>query len=230
MATRALPGGIPNSKIVRRGIYTPDVGYSPDEITAFGRQMQASVDAAARGWRARSELGRGVRQPLRQAGRGGERHPFLQGAVRRRAARVLSRRRRGRARGGERLPDRVPARRRRSLAQSATSPTSSRRVTGCRSKTSTATAAATKGGSSRDPTPRTTSITATIACSSSRRACCRTRSAASISSAAGRTAASTGASTTRKRPRRTRSARDALRDPVHRRHAESAADPGRPGR
>ncbi len=39
---RALPGGIPNSKIVRRGIYTPEVGYGPDEITAFGRQMQDS--------------------------------------------------------------------------------------------------------------------------------------------------------------------------------------------
>jgi hypothetical protein len=37
--TRALPSGIPNSKIVRRGLYTPDVGYSPDEITAFGRML-----------------------------------------------------------------------------------------------------------------------------------------------------------------------------------------------
>jgi TonB-dependent receptor len=36
---RALPGGIPNNKIVRQGIYTPDVGYTPDQITNFGRQF-----------------------------------------------------------------------------------------------------------------------------------------------------------------------------------------------
>ncbi|MGH9173479.1 MAG: carboxypeptidase regulatory-like domain-containing protein, partial [Vicinamibacterales bacterium] len=36
---RALPGSFPNNKIVRRGIYTPDVGYGPDEITAFGREL-----------------------------------------------------------------------------------------------------------------------------------------------------------------------------------------------
>jgi hypothetical protein len=34
---RSLPGIIPDSKIVRRGIYTPDVGYSAEEIAAFGR-------------------------------------------------------------------------------------------------------------------------------------------------------------------------------------------------
>ena len=34
---RALPAGLPDNKIVRSGIYTPDVGYSPDQITAFGR-------------------------------------------------------------------------------------------------------------------------------------------------------------------------------------------------
>jgi TonB-dependent receptor len=36
---RALPAGIPDNKIVRRGIYTPDVGYNPDEITAFGKML-----------------------------------------------------------------------------------------------------------------------------------------------------------------------------------------------
>jgi hypothetical protein len=36
---RALPGSIPDKKIVRQGIYTPDVGYSPEEITAFGRSL-----------------------------------------------------------------------------------------------------------------------------------------------------------------------------------------------
>ncbi|HUE89393.1 MAG TPA: TonB-dependent receptor [Vicinamibacterales bacterium] len=39
---RALPSIIPNSKIVRRGIYTPTVGYSPEEITAFGRALDQS--------------------------------------------------------------------------------------------------------------------------------------------------------------------------------------------
>jgi hypothetical protein len=34
---RALPGGIPPGKIVRRGIYTPDLGFTPDQITEFGR-------------------------------------------------------------------------------------------------------------------------------------------------------------------------------------------------
>jgi hypothetical protein len=38
---RALPSGIPNTKIVRRGIFTPDVGFSPEEITQFGRLMAA---------------------------------------------------------------------------------------------------------------------------------------------------------------------------------------------
>lgn len=36
---RALPAGIPNNKIVRRGIYTPDVGYNADDITNFGRLL-----------------------------------------------------------------------------------------------------------------------------------------------------------------------------------------------
>ena len=36
---RALPSAIPNNKIVRRGIYTPEVGYSADEITAFGKSL-----------------------------------------------------------------------------------------------------------------------------------------------------------------------------------------------
>ncbi|HVR69715.1 MAG TPA: TonB-dependent receptor [Vicinamibacteria bacterium] len=37
--TRALPAGFPHSKIVRRGIYSPSVGYSREEITAFGRLL-----------------------------------------------------------------------------------------------------------------------------------------------------------------------------------------------
>ena len=37
---RALPAGIPESKIVRRGIFTPAVGYSADEVTQFGRLFE----------------------------------------------------------------------------------------------------------------------------------------------------------------------------------------------
>lgn len=36
---RELPAGIPGSKIVRQGIYTPDVGFTPDQITEFGRML-----------------------------------------------------------------------------------------------------------------------------------------------------------------------------------------------
>jgi hypothetical protein len=37
---RALPSGFPGDKIVRSGIFTPDVGYSSDQITAFGRMLE----------------------------------------------------------------------------------------------------------------------------------------------------------------------------------------------
>jgi hypothetical protein len=37
---RALPGGIPDSKIVRQGIYTPTVGYGADDIRGFGRLFE----------------------------------------------------------------------------------------------------------------------------------------------------------------------------------------------
>lgn len=36
---RALPEGFPDGKIVRRGIYTPDVGYDADEIARLGRAL-----------------------------------------------------------------------------------------------------------------------------------------------------------------------------------------------
>jgi hypothetical protein len=36
---RALPSSFPDSKIVRRGIFTPTVGFSPDQITEFGRAL-----------------------------------------------------------------------------------------------------------------------------------------------------------------------------------------------
>ena len=37
---RALPGSFPSGKLVRRGVFTPDVGYSPSELTEFGRQLE----------------------------------------------------------------------------------------------------------------------------------------------------------------------------------------------
>ena len=37
---RALPSGIPSDKIVRQGIYTPDVGYNANEVTSFGRLLE----------------------------------------------------------------------------------------------------------------------------------------------------------------------------------------------
>jgi TonB-dependent receptor len=40
---RSLPGSIPGNKIVRRGIYTPDVGYSPEQMAEFGRAFDNSV-------------------------------------------------------------------------------------------------------------------------------------------------------------------------------------------
>jgi outer membrane receptor protein involved in Fe transport len=37
---RAMPGIFPADKLVRTGIYTPDVGYSPDQITEAGRALE----------------------------------------------------------------------------------------------------------------------------------------------------------------------------------------------
>ena len=37
--TRAMPSAFPDSKVVRQGIYTPDVGLPSDQITDLGRQL-----------------------------------------------------------------------------------------------------------------------------------------------------------------------------------------------
>jgi outer membrane receptor protein involved in Fe transport len=37
---RALPSAFPTDKIVRQGIYTPDVGYAANEITEYGRMLE----------------------------------------------------------------------------------------------------------------------------------------------------------------------------------------------
>ncbi len=36
---RAMPSTFPSNKIVRQGIYTPDVGYNPVQIAEYGRQL-----------------------------------------------------------------------------------------------------------------------------------------------------------------------------------------------
>jgi hypothetical protein len=48
---RALPSAFPDSKIVRQGIYTPDVGFNANEITQFGRLLDNQ-------WRPRSAKGK----------------------------------------------------------------------------------------------------------------------------------------------------------------------------
>jgi TonB-dependent receptor len=53
---RSLPANFPSNKIVRRGIFTPDVGYSAQEITSFGRALenvwrpQAADGAPGQNW------------------------------------------------------------------------------------------------------------------------------------------------------------------------------------
>jgi outer membrane receptor protein involved in Fe transport len=45
---RALPAAFPANKIVRSGIYSPEVGYPRDQITAFGRMLENRWRPAAR--------------------------------------------------------------------------------------------------------------------------------------------------------------------------------------
>ena len=44
---RAMPSSFPSNKIVRQGIYTPDVGFNPDQITSFGRALGNTWSPAA---------------------------------------------------------------------------------------------------------------------------------------------------------------------------------------
>jgi hypothetical protein len=37
---RAMPATFPDNKIVRQGIFTPSVGYGPDQITSYGRALE----------------------------------------------------------------------------------------------------------------------------------------------------------------------------------------------
>lgn len=53
---RAIPSAFPDSKIVRQGIYTPDVGFTPDQLTSLGRSLddtwrpQLSDGAPGQNW------------------------------------------------------------------------------------------------------------------------------------------------------------------------------------
>ena len=188
---RALPANFPDNKIVRRGIFTPDVGYTPDEITALGRaldnqwQPEEKDGQVGQNWSA-AYGNRFGRLGIIASARHSYKESFLDET--RRFYRT--------AEAGEleaisdyniQTGGRVH-----SSASSATWRTSSHPRTGCRSRTSTRTRAATKAASSRATTRRTCSSTRTTGCSSSRRACCRTASPASTSSPASATAASTG--------------------------------------
>jgi hypothetical protein len=51
---RALPASIPNRKIVRSGIYTPDVGFSPAQATAFGQALNSGIGGQ---WRPENQSG-----------------------------------------------------------------------------------------------------------------------------------------------------------------------------
>ena len=171
-ARAQLPAGIPDNKIVRQGIYTPDVGYNPDQITRLrppARRQSVAADHDRR--RAGPELGRGVRQPLRQVRRRRQRDALLQGAVTSTSSARFYRigDSADGSRGRQRLPD--PDRHAEGAARRAspTSPISSAATTACRWRTSTATAAGTRAVSSRGRTPRTCSTTTTTACSSSRK-------------------------------------------------------------
>jgi hypothetical protein len=48
---RALPSAFPDGKIVRQGVYTPDVGFSPNQATEFGRLLNNQ-------WRPATESGK----------------------------------------------------------------------------------------------------------------------------------------------------------------------------
>jgi TonB-dependent receptor len=39
---RAIPGSFPETKIVRQGVYTPEIGFTPEQLTSFGRALDNS--------------------------------------------------------------------------------------------------------------------------------------------------------------------------------------------
>ncbi len=154
---RAMPPSFPDSKIIRRGIYTPDVGFAPEEITTFGRALEDI-------WRPVSKSGRpgqdwsvvygnrfgnfgvigSVSQSYKEQYIEENRRFYLigEGGALEQKTTTTSRR----------------APRKPSSASWVTSRISSRRTTGSRSRTSTRTAARTRAGSSKDRTSTPTSI------------------------------------------------------------------------
>ena len=79
---RALPSGFPDDKIVRQGIYTPDVGFTANQITEFGRALENRWVPVEQGRKARPELERDGGQSLRRQARRRRQHlPLLQGAI-----------------------------------------------------------------------------------------------------------------------------------------------------
>ena len=189
---RALPASFPDNKIVRRGIFTPDVGYYAGRDHGLRPRPRQPVAAGGKGRPGRARTGR---RPTGTASAASASSP-ARGTPTRRASSTrpggsIARRKPASSKPSATTTSR-PASPARSSASSATWPTSSHPRTGCRSRTSTRTRAATRAASSRATTPRTCSSTRTTGCSSSRRACCRTASPASTSSPASATAASTG--------------------------------------
>ncbi len=191
---RALPSGIPGDKIVRQGIYTPDVGYTANDITSFGRLLENVWVPQTKDGEPGAELERHVGEPLwREVRHRGERDPLVQGELPRRGSGLLPHFRAGRAR--EHQPDphpfrhpEGPARRRRQRLVPVQSqpavhvrellhPQWSRRGAILPGHQSGQSAASTR----------------TTGCSSSRRDCSPTPLAASTSSRTSRTADSTGA-------------------------------------
>ena len=90
---RALPASFPDSKIVRRGIFTPDVGYYAGRDHDLRPRPRQPVAAGGKGRPGRPELVGGLRQPLRQARHHRQRAALLQGELHRRDPAVLSHRR-----------------------------------------------------------------------------------------------------------------------------------------
>ena len=156
---RALPGGIPDNKIVRRASTRPMSATrrtrSPSSAGCWPNAMAPGRPPTARpgqNWSATfgNRFGKlGIVASV---------DAVLQGAVRRRGSHAST----ASPEAGGSVDWRPSATtrcstapRRPSSASSATSPTSSRRTTACRSRTSTRTAAATKDDSSKAPTPTT---------------------------------------------------------------------------
>ena len=129
---RALPSSIPDNKIVRRGIYTPDVGYTPERdhgVRTRARERVAPTEAdgaPGQNWSVSAATGSAswASSPARRT--------RTRSSTSKRTAGSSASSRSGATRTGshQRLRTCRRAPRRRSSASSATSPISSRRITG----------------------------------------------------------------------------------------------------